>query len=393
VTSSQRPASGSLRLAGGRAWDTGQPVDVTVAGGLIARIAEPGDPEPVGPGPVLDCSGLLVAPGLIDLQVNGAYGHDITGDPEAIWEVASRLPAWGVTAFLPTVISSGPEVVASAREVLRRGPPAGWEGAVPLGLHCEGPMISPRRRGTHPRSLLAGASLELVERWGGLDRVKMVTLAPELPGAARVTRHLVAAGVVVAAGHSDADFATATASFGWGISCGTHLFNAMSGLDHRQPGLAAALLATPGVVAGLIADGVHVHPGMVAAAWRAKGPSGLAVVSDAMAAAGLGDGAFTLGVVPVSVDGYRAVNGEGHLAGSVVPLDQAVRNLRRFAGCPVAAAIGAASATPARVLGDASRGGLAPGMRADLTLLDEALVVRATLVGGRVAFDRSASRP
>jgi len=375
----------SLRLVGAHAWDTGDPIDITIADGLISRSHSAAA--------TLDVRDLTVAPGLIDIQVNGGFGHDFSSDPNSIWAVASQLPQFGVTAFLPTIISTTPDIVATAQQVLRAGPPPGWEGAIPLGLHCEGPMIAPGRRGTHPAWALLEPTLDLFDRWGGLDRIRMVTLAPELPGAGEVTRHLVSGGVVVAAGHSDADFATATDSFGWGISHGTHLFNAMSWGDHRHPGLAAALLATPSVTVGLIADGVHVHPGVVATAYCAKGPSGITLVTDAMAAMGLGDGTYPLGDAVVVVEGNRALNQEGRLAGGVLTLDHAVRNLRHFTGCSPTDAIAAASVTPAEVIGDKTRGGLTEGMRGDITLFDDSLTVRLTVVGGNVLFTRNNGQP
>jgi N-acetylglucosamine-6-phosphate deacetylase len=380
--------SGRAVLAGALAWDSGQPVTIEVTGPVCRTT---------------DVSGLIVAPGLLDLQINGAFGNDITCDPTSIWEIAAGLPRWGVTAFLPTIISSPPDVVATAQRVLAEGPPPGWEGATPLGVHCEGPLIAPSRRGAHPESALvepgSPVGIGLIDRWGGLDKVRMVTLAPELAGAEPVIRRLVAAGVVVAAGHSDADFDTAVASFGWGVGHGTHLFNAMSGVEHRRPGLAAALLATPAVTTGLIADGVHVHPGAVATAWQAKGPGGVVLVSDAMAAAGLGDGCYRLGGTTVTVGGGRAIDPGGRLAGSVASLAEGVRNLVRFTGCEPAEAIAAATTAPAAVLARARRSGAltdavpADAVLFDAVLFDDELEVQMTVVGGRIVYDRTGAGP
>jgi N-acetylglucosamine-6-phosphate deacetylase len=349
-----------------------------VVGGLIG--------EPVGPAPVLDAADLRLVPGLVDLQVNGGYGIDLTSDPAGVWALGARLPETGVTAFLPTVITARPGAVAAALEVLAAGPPPGYCGAVPLGLHCEGPMIS--RPGTHDPSLFRAATPELVEGWSRERGVAMVTLAPELAGALETAARLRAAGVVVAAGHSEADWEAASAAIDAGITHGTHLFNAMTGTDHRAPGLAAALLASRHTTAGLICDGVHVHPGAVALAWAAMGPDRLALVSDAMAALGMGEGEFGLGGMAVTVADGAARNARGALAGSILSMDRAVRNLVAFTGCSAAEAAIAASTVPARVLGDAQRGVIEEGRRGDLVALDDDLTVVATVVGGEVAYDR-----
>jgi N-acetylglucosamine-6-phosphate deacetylase len=332
---------------------------------------------------------LIAAPGYIDLQLNGAFGFDFTAEPGSIWEVAARLPRYGVTAFLPTIITAPLETAARAQDALRRGPPAGFAGALPLGLHLEGPFLNPARRGAHNPEHLRLPSLEAVETWSPGDGVRLVTLAPELPGALAVTRRLRERGVVVSAGHSLATLAEARAGFEAGITAGTHLFNAMPPLDHREPGLAGALLADPRATFGLIADGVHVHPAMAALAWRAGGPNRLALVTDAMAALGRPPGDYRLGDRMVRVDETSARLADGRLAGSILSLDQAVRNLIRFTGCAPAEAIRAATEAPARLLGlPGERGRIAPGAVADLVLLTPELQVAATLVAGEVLWER-----
>lgn len=212
-------------------------------------------------------------------------------------------------------------------------------------------MLAPSRRGTHPEQYLRSPSLEVIDGWTAAAGVLMVTLAPELPGARSVVEALLAEGVVVALGHSAATYEEATAAFSWGITHVTHMFNAMPPLDHRAPGPIGALLSQERVTAGLIVDGIHVHPATVAAAWRLLGPERMVLVSDAMAAAGLGDGSFSIGTIPVSVEEGRVVNSDGRLAGSSLLLDQAVRNLVTFTGCTESEAIGAASTNPLTVLG------------------------------------------
>lgn len=289
--------------------------------------------------------------GLVDIQINGGFGHDFTEDPDSIWLVGERLSEFGVEAFLPTIISSPLGTVEKALAVLAQGHPANYQGARPLGLHVEGPMLAPSRRGTHPEQFLRLPSLEVVEGWTAAAGVSMVTLAPELPGARSVVEALLSEGVVVALGHSAATYEEAMAAFSWGITHVTHLFNAMPPFDHREPGPIGALLVQGQATAGLIVDGIHVHPATVAAAWKLLGPERLVLVSDAMAAAGLGDGSFSIGTIPVSVGEGRVVNAEGRLAGSSLILDQAVRNLVAFTGCSPSEAIAAATKNPLTVLG------------------------------------------
>ena len=262
---------------------------------------------------------------------------------------------------------------------LARRPP-GFVGAEPIGLHLEGPFLAPARRGAHPAALLCRPSVEAVKGWTRASGVAMVTVAPELPGALGVVRRLVAAGVVVAAGHTEATTTEAAAAVAAGVTYLTHLFNAMPPLAHREPGPVGLALAGGHVVAGLIADGIHVHPLAVAAAYRALGPDRLNLVTDAVAAMGRPAGTYRLGADDITVgpDGVRL--GDGTLAGSALSIDHAVRNLRSFTGCSIAEAVATVTSTPARVLGLATKGTVAPGHDADITLLDRDLRVVATIV-------------
>jgi N-acetylglucosamine-6-phosphate deacetylase len=346
----------------------------------------------------LQAEGLLLAPGFIDLQINGAFGDDFTTAPESIWRVAARLPQYGVTSFLPTVITSPPQTVESAQKVVHAAP-RDFRGAWPLGLHLEGPFLNPAKRGAHDPAYMRLPDLQVIIDWSPESGVRMVTLAPELPGALDLVGALVARGVVVSAGHSMATIEQARAGFEAGISYGTHIFNAMPPLDHRQPGLAGALLADSRVVAGMIADGIHVHPDIVSLVWKAKGAANTSLVTDAMAALGIDDGRWTmdegrpstrtvrLGDRDVITDGVAARLPDGTLAGSVLSLDQAVRNLVAYAGCAPSDAIGTVTTVPAKLLGiERLRGSIAPGMVADLVLLAEGLGVVGTIACGEVVY-------
>jgi N-acetylglucosamine-6-phosphate deacetylase len=320
----------------------------------------------------------------MDLQINGAFGDDFTANPAAIWQVAECLPRFGVTSFLPTIITSPLETVAAAQTSLLGGPPPNFRGATPLGLHLEGPFLNPAKRGAHNPAHLRLPDTKLAADWSPERGVRLVTLAPELPGALEVIRILRERGVVVGAGHSMADYEQARAGLQAGVAYATHLFNAMPPLDHRAPGLAGALLTDPRVTAGIIADGLHLHPAMVKLIWQAKGAERVNVVTDAMAALGMPPGNYQLGDFEVTVDETSARLNDGRLAGSILSLDQALRNLIAFTGCSLSEALSTVTTVPALALGLADRGRIAPGFAADMVLLTPDLRVTATMVGGRM---------
>lgn len=365
--------SGSIRLVGGsvlteQGWvDT----DLTIVDGVIADAA--GDPGPTE----LDCSGLLVAPGLVDVQCNGAASVDLRSSPERIWEVSAALPRWGVTAWLPTIVTSTPDVIAEAQATIAAGPPPGWSGATPLGLHLEGPFLSPAAAGAHPPDLLRAPDADEASGWSPEAGILLVTLAPELDGALDVVETLRSNGVVVSIGHSQATAAQVDAAIAAGATSVTHLFNAMSPLHHREPGVAGTALHDARLSVGLIADGVHVDPRVVRIAERALGDR-LLLVSDAVALLG--------------VDGHDHATGvrlaDGTLAGSVLPLVQAVTNLVAWTDSPPERALRAASSRPAGLLGDTGRGRLAPGCRGDAVVLTEELDLVATVVAGELLHHR-----
>jgi N-acetylglucosamine-6-phosphate deacetylase len=289
--------------------------------------------------------------GLIDLQVNGAGGFDLTTNPESLWDVGHALRRYGVMAFLPTLVSASFATIDRARAAWTAGPPAGYEGATPLGWHVEGPFIAPTRAGVHDPARLQAPDVGVVGDWSPASGVRMVTLAPELPGALQLVTSLVRSGVVVSAGHSAATFDEARTGFDAGIRTVTHLFNAMPPLDHRRPGLVGAALADERVTIGLIPDGLHVHPAVCGLVWRAVGPDRLAIVTDAIAGLGMPAGRYQLAGLDCVVDGESARLPGGGLAGSVLAMDRAVRNLAAFAGITEAEALLAATVVPARLLG------------------------------------------
>lgn len=366
--------SATRQIAGGAVLiDHGQ----IVAAGPVEQIACPSEARS------FDAAGLTITPGWIDIQINGGFGHDFTAAPHTIWPVAAQLPRYGVTAFLPTVITSPLETVQAAQQVVLSRT-AEFAGAKPLGLHVEGPFLNPQKKGAHNAHYLRSPSLEAIADWSPQQGVRLVTLAPELPNALDLVHALVKRGVAVSAGHSMSTFEQAHAGFDAGIRYGTHLFNAMPPLHHRDPGLAGALLVDSRPAAGLIADGIHTHPAMVDMIWRLLGPSRLSLVTDAMAAMGMSAGVYELGEMRVIVDQTSARLADGTLAGSILTLDAAIRNLIAMTGCSLAQAVSTVTAVPARLLG--LQADLTPGAPADLTLLTADLHVAHTIIDGQIVY-------
>lgn len=312
-----------------------------------------------------------ICPGFIDLQINGTHGVDLGEHPERMAEVAARLPDEGVTAFLATVIT-GPSARRDAAidaMVAHCDEPA---AAAVLGLHLEGPILSPAACGAHPTEHLSGPSACDTARWSPAHGVRLVTVAPELPGATELIAQLASAGVVVSLGHSDATAEEFMAGFDAGATMCTHLFNAMRGFHHRDPGPIGAVLGPSelhGGAASLVCDGHHVDPMAIAMAWRVLGPAGTVLVTDAVAARGAAN--------------EPPRTRSGALAGSVLRLDTAIRNLVAWTGATLPAAVATVTSTPARLLGLRDRGVLEPGARADVVVLDDRLEIDTVLVAGR----------
>lgn len=335
---------------------------------------------------VIDCGGYVISPGFIDLQCNGAVGLDVTTDPTSVDMVAEALPRFGVTSFLPTVVTSPTPARRAAIEALlelRRRDPG--SGADAIGLHFEGPMISRQHLGAHVPAHVATLDLREVDEWIASEAVALVTLAPELPGALDAVGRLASGGIVVSGGHTAMTPDDLAAARSAGLSYATHLFNAMAPFNHRSPGPVGAVLADDTVVAGIICDGIHVDPIAVRMAWHALGAQRTSLVSDASPALGMPYGRMHLAGFEIIHDetGVRTV--DGVLAGSALALDQAVRNLIAFTGCTLADALATVTTTPADLLGLTDRGRLRVGSRADLTILDGDANLVATIVGGTLA--------
>jgi N-acetylglucosamine-6-phosphate deacetylase len=358
-----------------------------IADGRIQTIAPSNQIELPEQVRCLDGTGLYLVPGFIDLQLNGAIGLDFTTEPRGIWPVAAHLPRYGVTSFLPTIITAPLATSATAIRQIQQ-PPAGFRGATPLGLHLEGPFLHPAKKGAHNSNYLQLPTETAVADWSPENGVRLVTLAPELFGALDVVQILAERGIVVSVGHSTATFAQASAGIAAGICYGTHLFNAMPPLHHREPGLAGALLADESVTLGLIVDGQHVHPELVKLVWRMVGNGRLNLVTDAMAALGMPPGRYPLGDFEVTVDGTTARLPDDTLAGSILAMDTAVRNLISFTGCTLAEALPTVTSTPANLLNLPHKGRIAPHCDADLLLLTPDLQVHTTFIAGKIVYQK-----
>ena len=329
-----------------------------------------------------DLGGGVLTPGFIDWQVNGGGGvlFNATPTADAIGAIAAAHRREGTTAILPTVITDAPEVLAAALPAAREAA-ARRDGS--FGVHVEGPYIDPRRKGVHrPKFMRVMGDEDEAQLIAARAGAMVVTVAPAAVSLDRI-RRLAAAGVIVSLGHAEATAEEAKAAFAAGASAVTHLFNAMSQLGSRAPGLVGAALAEPGVVCGLIADGLHVHDAAMRSALNAKGPQDIALVSDAMPPAAGGPASFSLQGRLMTRVGSRLLSEDGALAGAAITMLDAVHYVVRNLGLPLADALRMATSTPARMLRlEGMIGSLASGRRADLVHLGDELELAGVWVGG-----------
>ncbi len=365
-----------------------------VADGLIAEVTSRGRHQLPKNGRTVDFGDAILAPGFIDIHIHGGAGHDVMeAGADSLPAVETLLASHGVTSYFPTTVTapldttlSALERLAQAIEGAERNPAATGQRARPLGIHLEGPFISHKRRGVHPPENLIAPSLGMFERFwqAARGKIRVMTIAPELPGAPEVIAEAAKRGVCVSLGHSDGDLNAARAGVAAGARHATHTFNAMRPLDHREPGILGEVLTDARISADIIADGVHLDPAVVDLFIKAKGPEGAVLITDATAATGMPEGRYRLGSFEVEVKDGRCLL-DGKLAGSVLTMDRAVRNVMAFAHWDLQQAIRLATLNPARVAGLNGQGELKAGARADLVVLSPRGEVRHTIIGGVVA--------
>jgi N-acetylglucosamine-6-phosphate deacetylase len=361
---------------------------VTVEDGHIVSLESRTSAETTG-GRHLDFPGMILSPGMIDIHVHGGAGHDVMEpDPAALAAVERQMVEHGVTSYLPTTVTAPENSILAVLENLGKaitGKPQSGR-ARPLGIHLEGPFISHIKRGVHPPESLRDPSPQTLDRFwqASAGTIRMMTVAPELPGAIETIRHAQSLGIRSSLGHSNALSKEVHAGIAAGARHATHTFNAMRALDHREPGILGTVLVNDDLTADIIVDGVHVDPAVVCLFLRAKGEARAVLITDAISATGMPEGEYRLGPFVVQVKNGRCEY-QGKLAGSVLTMDLAVRNVMSFAGWKLQHAVRLATLNPARFLGlEGQRGMLAPGSIADMIALTPEGNVCQTILAGEI---------
>lgn len=365
---------------------------VGIEGGRIASIASRAAVELPTKVQTLDYAGATLAPAFFDVHIHGAAGHDVMeATPEAIHTIGRFLASRGTGTFLATTMTAPLDAILRSLSGLAKlkTKPSGNGAASPVGIHLEGPFLSHVRRGAQPAEFLLAPDVAIFDRMydASEGHLRLMTLAPELPGAKELTAHATARGVRVSLGHSDATAVETRACISAGAVSATHTYNAMRPLDHREPGILGIVLTTDSLFAELICDGIHNTPEMVKLWWRAKGPERAILITDAMSAAGMPDGEYHLGGMKVQVAKGRATTGgtgSGVLAGSVLTLDLALANFVEFTGATLEDGLRLLTANPATMTGLADQAGsLAVGQPANLVALDSKGNLLGSILNGQ----------
>ena len=337
---------------------------------------------------IIDAQGGFIAPGFIDVHMHGSAGLELMdGTEEALRTIARYLAKSGTVAFLPSTVTAMKDKTRAVAELV-----AGYAGARDeaevLGIHLEGPYINEQYKGAQYGPAIRRADLdELAELYGILgEKMRLVTLAPEIPGSLDAIAWLKERGITVSIGHSDATYEEALAGFEAGITRATHTYNGMRGLHHREPGVLGAILATPGIWAELVADLVHVHPGAIKVLLRSVGLDKIVLITDAVQATGLPDGEYMLGDQKIFVQEGAARLAEGNLAGSTLTMLRAIRNMIDKVGVSIPDAFRMASLNPAKSIGLEDMGWVQEGNRADFAILTENFEVQTTIIAGNIAY-------
>jgi N-acetylglucosamine-6-phosphate deacetylase len=379
-------------LTASRLWNGTNLIDqpiVSIADGHIESIGSQAAAEvPSGADRVLDFPGATLAPAFFDVHIHGAAGHDVMeATPEALTSVGRLLAAHGTGSYLATTVTATEDATLRSLSGLAKllAKPPGGAVSWPIGIHLEGPFLSHAKRGVHPPALLVEPDIALFDRFyeAAEGHARLMTLAPELPGAAEFAAHATTRGVRVSIGHSNATAAEARATIAAGAVSATHTFNAMRPLDHREPGILGVVLTTDSLFAEIISDGIHVTPEMVKIWWRCKGANRGILITDGISATGMPDGDYQLGGFTVQVANGRASFGDV-LAGSVLTLDRALSNFLAFTGASITDGLGLLTTNPAAMTGLSDRAGsLEVGKPANLVVLDGHGKLLASFVNGQ----------
>ncbi|WP_252312569.1 N-acetylglucosamine-6-phosphate deacetylase [Sinobaca sp. H24] len=334
----------------------------------------------------------FLVPGFVDVHIHGANGSDVMdGTETALQTMASFLPSEGTTSFLATTMTQHPDKIRQALEQVGSYKAKEQAEAECLGAHVEGPFFTKEKAGAQPVEHLRQADVSLFKEWqkAASGKIKIVSLAPEQDPEFLLTSYLKETGVAASAAHSNAEADLVRTAQKQGISHATHLYNGMSGLNHREPGLAAEALLNSGMTIEMIVDGVHIHPDMVNLAYRLKGAAATLLITDSLRAKGLPDGKYDLGGQEVTVKGNKPYLEDGTIAGSVLPMNEAVKNMTAFSGCSLQEAVWMASWNPASLAGVIDRkGSIEAGKDADFVLMDKEGTVYKTWCRGNLAFQR-----
>jgi N-acetylglucosamine-6-phosphate deacetylase len=360
-----------------------------VENGVITEISSRSKTDT--PANTVDFGDAVIAPGFVDIHIHGGAGLDVMlASPSELPRLGKFLASHGVTGYFPTTVAAplsqtctALERLAGAIEAAKSLGNSSGAQALPLGIHLEGPFLSHKRRGVHPPEYLAEPTVETFDRlWqAARGQVRVLTIAPEIPGAMEVITEAARRGVCVSIGHSDAELSVAQEAVQAGARHATHTFNAMRPLDHRVPGIIAAVLTDDRITADIIVDGIHVAPAVVKLFLRAKGVERTVLITDAISATGMPDGRYALGPIEVDVKDGKATSGDS-LAGSVLTMDRAVRNVTRFSDWGLKDAVRAASFNAARAAGLGQQGSLVAGAEANFTVLSPTGDVQKTMVRG-----------
>ncbi|MFC1668546.1 N-acetylglucosamine-6-phosphate deacetylase [Chlamydiota bacterium] len=343
-------------------------------------------------------SNYYIIPGMIDMHVHGVSGADILdADADTIKEIRNALPAEGTTAFLATIMTAPPELVENVLHSL-------WEyvsifqksfGAEILGVHLEGPFLSPQKSGSQNSDMIAIPDIKLVKKWQKVSGniIRLITLAPEQKNGLELIRYLKDQGIIASIGHSEANFNQTVEAIKAGAQYATHLFNAMRGINHREPGTITAVLVDDSVYAELIVDGVHVHPCIIKLAYKVKGKQRLVLVTDAIFAKNLDDGTYQWGAEYIDLKDGEARLKNGTLAGGVLKMNSALKNMISFTDCSIADVITMTAENPAKILGVFDKkGSIAEGKDADIVVLDDDYDVVMTICKGQIVYEREGEK-